>query len=119
AGPERPEPSPRPVDAHAADFLADLIEPGVVLVPTAPLTNLALMLERHPDVPDRLERLRPGGGGGEAGDSTAIRGVQPIRRPGGGGGRLRERDPEHDGRARRDPQGALHARARGAAARRR
>ena len=45
------------MDAHAADFLAELIEPGVVLVPTAPLTNLALMLERHPDVPDRLERI--------------------------------------------------------------
>jgi purine nucleosidase/pyrimidine-specific ribonucleoside hydrolase len=45
------------VDAHAADFLATLIEPGVVLVPTAPLTNLALMLERHPDVADRLEHI--------------------------------------------------------------
>src|SRR6478735_6708568 len=56
-GPELPEPSARPVEDHAADFLAELIEPGVVLVPTAPLTNLALMLERHPDVPDRLERI--------------------------------------------------------------
>jgi inosine-uridine nucleoside N-ribohydrolase len=56
-GPELPEPSAFPVDAHAADFLAELIEPGVVLVPTAPLTNLALMLERHPDVTDRLERI--------------------------------------------------------------
>jgi inosine-uridine nucleoside N-ribohydrolase len=56
-GPELPEPSVRPVDAHAADFLAELIEPGVVLVATAPLTNLALMLERHPDVADRLERI--------------------------------------------------------------
>jgi len=34
-----------------------LIEPGVVLVPTGPLTNVALMLERHPDVRDRLERI--------------------------------------------------------------
>src|SRR6185295_1283020 len=55
--PELPEPSAQPVNAHAADFLAELIEPGVVLVPTAPLTNLALMLERHPDVSDRLERI--------------------------------------------------------------
>src|SRR6516165_7517563 len=39
-GPELPEPSARPVEAHAADFLAEVIEPGVVLVPTAPLTNL-------------------------------------------------------------------------------
>jgi inosine-uridine nucleoside N-ribohydrolase len=56
-GPELPEPSAQPVAAHAADFLADLIEPGVVLVPTAPLTNVALMLERHQDVLDRLERI--------------------------------------------------------------
>jgi inosine-uridine nucleoside N-ribohydrolase len=56
-GPELPEPSARPVDAHAADFLADRIEAGVVLVPTAPLTNVALMLERHPDVRGRLERI--------------------------------------------------------------
>src|SRR5690242_6576939 len=56
-GPELPEPSARPVEAHAADLLAQLIEPGVVLVPTAPLTNLALMLERHPEVRDRLERI--------------------------------------------------------------
>jgi pyrimidine-specific ribonucleoside hydrolase len=56
-GPVLPETSVLPVEAHAADFLAELIHPGVVLVPTAPLTNLALMLERHPDVPDRLERI--------------------------------------------------------------
>src|SRR5215510_3126839 len=56
-GPELPEPSARPVDAQAADFLAALIEPGVVLVPTAPLTNLALMFERHPEVRERLERI--------------------------------------------------------------
>jgi inosine-uridine nucleoside N-ribohydrolase len=56
-GPELPEPSATPVDAHAADLLAELIEPGVVLVPTGPLTNVALMLERHPDVRGRLERI--------------------------------------------------------------
>jgi inosine-uridine nucleoside N-ribohydrolase len=56
-GPELPEPQARPVDAHAADFLAELIEPGVVLVPTAPLTNVALLLQRHPDVRDRLKRI--------------------------------------------------------------
>ena len=46
-----------PVDAHAADLLAELLEPGVVLVPTGPLTNVALLLERHPDVRERLERI--------------------------------------------------------------
>jgi inosine-uridine nucleoside N-ribohydrolase len=56
-GPVLPEPSVRPVDMHAVDLLADAIEPGVVLVPTAPLTNIALLLERHPDVRERLRAI--------------------------------------------------------------
>ena len=56
-GPDLPEPSTRPVDVHAVDLLAELIEPGVVLVPTGPLTNVALLLQRHPDVRDRLDRI--------------------------------------------------------------
>jgi len=56
-GPDLPEPATKPVDAHAADLLAELIEPGVVLVPTGPLTNVALLLERHPDVRGRLDRI--------------------------------------------------------------
>jgi inosine-uridine nucleoside N-ribohydrolase len=45
-GPELPPPSARPVEQHAVDFLAERIEPGVVLVATGPLTNVALLLER-------------------------------------------------------------------------
>jgi inosine-uridine nucleoside N-ribohydrolase len=56
-GPDLPEPTTAPVDVHAADALADWLEPGVVLVPTGPLTNVALLLERHPDVRDRVERI--------------------------------------------------------------
>ena len=56
-GPELPEPSANPVAEHAADFLAELIEPGTVLVPTAPLTNIALLLERHPDVRELIDRI--------------------------------------------------------------
>jgi len=56
-GPDLPEPTTKPIEAHAADFLAELLEPGVVLVPTGPLTNVALLLERHPDVKERLERI--------------------------------------------------------------
>lgn len=56
-GPELPEPRAQPVPAHAADFLAEVLDGGTVLVPTAPLTNVALLLERHPDVRDRIEHI--------------------------------------------------------------
>jgi pyrimidine-specific ribonucleoside hydrolase len=56
-GPDLPEPVTTPVEGHAADLLAELLEPGVVLVPTGPLTNVALLLERHPEVKGRLERI--------------------------------------------------------------
>ena len=69
-GPSLPEPTTTVVAAHAADFLAELIEPGVVLVPTGPLTNVALMLERHPDVCDRLERIVWMGGAIAEGNTT-------------------------------------------------
>jgi pyrimidine-specific ribonucleoside hydrolase len=61
-GPDLPEPTAAPVAAHAADLLAELIRPGVVLVPTGPLTNVALLLERHPGVTGRLERIAWMGG---------------------------------------------------------
>jgi pyrimidine-specific ribonucleoside hydrolase len=69
-GPDLPEPTAKTVDAHAADFLAELIEPGVVLVPTGPLTNVALLLERHPDVRDRLDRIVWMGGAVAEGNVT-------------------------------------------------
>jgi len=56
-GPDLPEPTTKPVDAHAVDLLADLLEPGVVLVPTGPLTNVASLLESRPDFRKRLERI--------------------------------------------------------------
>jgi inosine-uridine nucleoside N-ribohydrolase len=56
-GPDLPEPTMTPVEGHAADLLNEWLEPGVVLVPTGPLTNVALLLERHPEVTQRLERI--------------------------------------------------------------
>jgi len=56
-GPDLPEPTTQPLDVHAVDLLAELIEPGVVLVPTGPLTNVALLLQGHPGVRDRLDRI--------------------------------------------------------------
>jgi len=54
-GPSLPPPSGKPVEQHAADLLAERLAPGVVLVPTGPLTNVALLLERHPE--PRPERI--------------------------------------------------------------
>jgi inosine-uridine nucleoside N-ribohydrolase len=51
-GPDLPRAQGSPVDRHAADFLADKIrerDGEVTLVPTGPLTNVALMLALHPD----------------------------------------------------------------------
>ena len=56
-GPDLPEPTTTPVAGHAADLLAEWLEPGVVLVPTGPLTNIAHLFERHPDAKERLERI--------------------------------------------------------------
>ena len=56
-GPDLPEPTTKPVDGDVADVLAEWLEPGVVLVPTGPLTNVARLLEARPDVKERLERF--------------------------------------------------------------
>jgi inosine-uridine nucleoside N-ribohydrolase len=53
-GPELEPPRAEPVRQHAADFLAERVA-GTTLVPTGPLTNVALMLALHPDArPDRI-----------------------------------------------------------------
>jgi inosine-uridine nucleoside N-ribohydrolase len=57
-GPDLPPPSREPLRQHAVDFLAEQIRAragAVTLVPTGPLTNVALMLAMHPDVrPERI-----------------------------------------------------------------
>ena len=53
-GPELPPPQGEPSPQHAVDFLAERIE-GATLVATGPLTNVALLLARHPEaVPERI-----------------------------------------------------------------
>jgi inosine-uridine nucleoside N-ribohydrolase len=57
-GPDLPPPQRDPVDRHAVDFLAETIRSrggAVTLVPTGPLTNVALLLALHPDArPERI-----------------------------------------------------------------
>ena len=57
-GPDLPPPQRKPLREHAADFLAGQIRArggAVTLVPTGPLTNVALLLALHPDArPQRI-----------------------------------------------------------------
>jgi inosine-uridine nucleoside N-ribohydrolase len=57
-GPDLPPPSREPLQQHAVDFLAEQIRArkgAVTLVPTGPLTNVALLLALHPDArPERI-----------------------------------------------------------------
>jgi inosine-uridine nucleoside N-ribohydrolase len=69
-GPELPAPTAKPVDQHAVDFLAERIEPGVVLVPTGPLTNIGLLLALHPEVAERIDRIVLMGGAIAEGNVT-------------------------------------------------
>jgi len=53
-GPDLPPPQARPEGEHAVDFLAGRIA-GTTLVATGPLTNVALLLARHPNArPERI-----------------------------------------------------------------
>ena len=57
-GPDLPPAQSAPLERHAVDFLADTIREhngAVTLVPTGPLTNVALLLALHPDArPERV-----------------------------------------------------------------
>jgi purine nucleosidase len=71
---ELPEPD-RPVsDRHAVDHIVDAVRarPGeITLVTLGPLTNLALALEREPELPRHLRRhVMMGGAFGVAGNTT-------------------------------------------------
>jgi inosine-uridine nucleoside N-ribohydrolase len=59
-GPDLPPAARAPVREHAIDWIADALSahPGAVtLVATGPLTNVALLLARHPDCADKLDRV--------------------------------------------------------------
>lgn len=72
-GPVLDPPSTEPVEAHAVDFLAETIEASaapVTLVPTGPLTNIAMLLRHHPSVVENVERVVLMGGAIELGNVT-------------------------------------------------
>jgi inosine-uridine nucleoside N-ribohydrolase len=72
-GPELADPTVAPVETHAVDFLAErlLDAPApVTLIPTGPLTNIALLLARHPRAAERIERVVLMGGAIAEGNVT-------------------------------------------------
>lgn len=72
-GPVLDPPSAKPIDAHAVDFMAETIaassEP-VTLIPVGPLTNIAMLLRRHPEVTEGIARIVLMGGAVELGNVT-------------------------------------------------
>jgi inosine-uridine nucleoside N-ribohydrolase len=72
-GPDLPPPTGSTIGTHAVAFLAERIhsaERPVTLVPTGPLTNIALLLAQHPDVAANLERIVLMGGAIAEGNVT-------------------------------------------------
>ena len=67
-GPELPAATAEPVAQHAVEFIAERIVPGTVLVPTGPLTNIALYLAEHGT--ENIERIVLMGGAIAEGNMT-------------------------------------------------
>jgi len=72
-GPDLPPPAGSPREEHAVDFIAEQIrsrDGALTLVPTGPLTNIALLLALHPDArPERIVLM--GGAIGEGNRTPA------------------------------------------------
>jgi inosine-uridine nucleoside N-ribohydrolase len=69
-----PPASVPPRSAHAVEFLAEQLDASpqpLTLVALGPLTNIALLLARHPDAAERLERIVLMGGAIAEGNMTA------------------------------------------------
>jgi purine nucleosidase len=74
-GPDLPEPTLRPREGHAADFIVETLRaepPGsVTLCTLGPLTNVAMAFARAPDVAGRVGRIvAMGGAWSEVGNTT-------------------------------------------------
>jgi inosine-uridine nucleoside N-ribohydrolase len=72
-GPMLPPPRREPLERHAVDFMAEriLVSPApVTLIPTGPLTNVAMLLATRPEVADRIGAIVLMGGAIAEGNVT-------------------------------------------------
>jgi inosine-uridine nucleoside N-ribohydrolase len=72
-GPDLPPPSREPARQHAIDWIAAAVADNprpITLVPTGPLTNVALFLARYPELAAKLERVVLMGGAIGVGNTT-------------------------------------------------
>lgn len=73
-GADLPAPAVAPVDDDAVSFIARQVEQSsepVTLIPTGPLTNIALFRERHPQLWERIDQVCLMGGSMGEGNMTA------------------------------------------------
>src|SRR5918994_1684073 len=74
-GPELPEPTFTPDGRGAVRLIADVVEASVepiTLVPTGPLTNIAMFLEEHPRLKDNVSQIVLMGGSVGPGNTTPV-----------------------------------------------
>ena len=65
-GAELPEPGIKALEIDAVDFIINMLEESlekIVLVPTGPLTNIAMVLLKNPEIKHKIERIVLMGGG--------------------------------------------------------
>lgn len=73
-GPVLEESNKKPLNINAYELMAKIIKESdekVVLVPTGPLTNIAIFLSAYPDLHDKIERISLMGGAAIGGNWTA------------------------------------------------
>lgn len=75
-GVDLPRPSRTVIDKHGVDFIIDTVmehEPGTVtLVPTGPLTNIAMAVRKEPRIVERVKEIVLMGGGVHVGNWSAV-----------------------------------------------
>jgi len=72
-GPDLPPPAREPEPTHAIDWIAQTLQASptpITLVPTGPLTNIALLLTRYPELAAKVERVVLMGGAVGEGNVT-------------------------------------------------